>query len=128
MKKEIRSKNSPEAIGPYSQAIETNFNRLIFISGQLAIDPNSKRLIEGTIDEKTHQVMKNLKSILNEAGLSFENVIKSTIYCTNLDNFKNINEVYGSYFNKPYPARATIQVSALPLGALVEIEMIAEAK
>ena len=124
-KKVIATEKAPNAIGPYSQGVESK-NGFLFLSGQAPLEPSTGTLTEGTIKDKTHRVMKNLQAILEEAGLTFNNVVKTTIFCTDLANFKDINEVYGSYFEKPYPARSTVQVAALPLGIEVEIEMIAE--
>lgn len=124
MKKQISSNQAPQAIGPYSQAILVH--PFLFISGQLAIIPETGKLVTGDIIEVTQQIMKNLQAILEEAGLNFSHVIKTTIYCTDLTNFGKINEVYGSYFSAPYPARATVQVAKLPLDASVEIDLIAK--
>ena len=125
-KKEIVTKNAPNAIGPYSQAVE--INGFVYTSGQIAIDPNIGKFINGTINEQTHQVMKNLSEVLKASGLTFNDVVKTTIFCTNLTDFGIINEIYGSYLQKPFPARSTVQVAALPLSASVEIEMIAVKK
>ena len=124
MKKIISTQNAPTAIGPYSQAILTN--NTLFISGQVALDPNNGDMINSSIEEETIQVMNNLKAILNEVGFDFSNVIKSTIYLSDMNNFSKVNEVYGSFFNKDYvPSRVTVEVSRLPKDANVEIDMIA---
>jgi len=122
MKKIIFTSNAPAAIGPYSQAVE--INGFIYISGQLGIDPSSGNLING-VDKQAEQSMKNIKSILDEIGLNLSNIVKTTIFLTDMTNFAKINEVYGKYFDGNFPSRSTIQVSALPKGGLVEIEAIA---
>ncbi len=122
MKQQIKTDKSPKAIGPYSQAI-INGN-IIFTSGQIHLTPDGK-LLDGTIEEQVHQIMKNLKNVLEEAGVSFNEVVKTTIYITDMSVYGKINEVYGSYLKTPYPARETVCVKELPLGAKVEISMIA---
>jgi len=124
MKEIVYTKNAPDPVGPYSQAILTN--NTLFISGQVALDPNNGDMINGSIEEETLQVMNNLKAILNEVGFDFSNVIKSTIYLSDMNNFSKVNEVYGSFFNMDYvPSRVTVEVSRLPKDANVEIDMIA---
>ena len=124
MKEIVYTKNAPNPVGPYSQAILTN--NTLFISGQVALDPNNGEMINSSIEEETIQVMNNLKAILNEVGFDFSNVIKSTIYLSDMNNFSKVNEVYGSFFNKDYvPSRVTVEVSRLPKDANVEIDMIA---
>jgi len=124
MKEIVYTKNAPDPVGPYSQAILTN--NTLFISGQVALDPNNGDMINSSIEEETLQVMNNLKAILNEVGFDFSNVIKSTIYLSDMNNFSKVNEVYGSFFNKDYvPSRVTVEVSRLPKDANVEIDMIA---
>ena len=124
MKEIVYTKNAPDPVGPYSQAILTN--NTLFISGQVALDPNNGDMINSSIEEETIQVMNNLKAILNEVGFDFSNVIKSTIYLSDMNNFSKVNEVYGSFFNKDYvPSRVTVEVSGLPKDANVEIDMIA---
>ena len=124
MKEIVYTKNAPDPVGPYSQAILTN--NTLFISGQVALDPNTGNMINSSIEEETIQVMNNLKAILNEVGFDFSNVIKSTIYLSDMNNFSKVNEVYGSFFNKDYvPSRVTVEVSRLPKDANVEIDMIA---
>lgn len=123
MKKVITSANAPKAIGPYSQAIEAN--GMLFISGQIPIDPAIGKVVEGGIKEQTIQVMKNIEAILKEAGYSFENVVKSTCLLSDMENFAAMNEIYGSYYTVNTPARAAYAVAKLPLGVLVEIETIA---
>ena len=122
-KKVISTSKAPAAIGPYSQA---NFiNGVLYISGQIPIDPETGNLVDG-IEKETHQVMKNLKAILEEAGMSFSNVVKATIFLKSMDDFAAMNEIYASYLvANNYPARETVQVSCLPKNVSVEISMIA---
>lgn len=122
MKTKVETVKSPKAIGPYSQAItDGNF---VYTSGQIYLTTEGK-LLEGTTEEQIHQVMNNLKNILEEAGVSFSNVVKTTIYMTDMSLYGDINKVYGSYFFDPYPAREAVCVKELPLGAKVEISMVA---
>ncbi|GAA9047417.1 RidA family protein [Helicobacter pylori] len=123
MKEVIHSTLAPKAIGPYSQAIATN--DLVFISGQLGIDASTGEFKGTDIHSQTTQSMENIKAILKEAGLGMDSVVKTTILLKSLDDFLVVNEIYGSYFKEPYPARATFQVAKLPKDALVEIEAIA---
>ena len=123
MKKVIATKNAPGAIGPYSQAIEVN--GMLFISGQIPINPATGNIVEGGIYEQTEQVMKNLEGILTEAGYTFDNVVKSTCLLSDMANFVAMNEVYGKRFTQNPPARAAFAVRTLPKEVLVEIEMIA---
>lgn len=122
-KKIINTKNAPAPIGPYNQAIL--INDTLYISGQVCIDPSTSNLKNEDLKEETHQVMQNLKSILQEAGMSFNNVVKTTIFLTDMNRFSEVNEIYGKYFNGDFPARETVQVSALPKFVNVEISMIA---
>ena len=119
----IITKNAPAPIGPYNQAILAG--NMLFISGQICLDPGSGQLKNKDIQEETHQVMHNLKVILQEAAMDFSNVVKSTIFLTDMHRFGEINEVYGKYFTADFPARETVQVSALPKFVNVEISMIA---
>ena len=119
----INTKNAPAPIGPYNQAVE--INGTVYISGQICIDPATGNLKNKDIQEETHQVMQNLKSILLEAGISFSHVVKTTIFITDMNQFSSINEIYGKYFDGDFPARETVQVSALPKFVNVEISMIA---
>ena len=119
----INTKNAPAPIGPYNQAVKVN-NRL-FISGQIAIDPVTSTIIAKNIEEEAHQVMCNLGSILREAGADFSNVVKTTIFLSDMNNFAKVNEVYGSYFTDNFPARETVEVSRLPKDVNVEISVIA---
>ncbi|GAA8174384.1 RidA family protein [Helicobacter pylori] len=123
MKKVIHSTLAPKAIGPYSQAIATN--DLVFVSGQLGIDATTGEFKGADIHSQTTQSMENIKAILKEADLGMDSVVKTTILLKSLDDFAVVNEIYGSYFTEPYPARATFQVAKLPKDALVEIEAIA---
>ena len=123
MKKIIHTSNAPAAIGPYSQAVETN--GMLFISGQVAIDPETGKVVEGGITGQTEQVMKNIGAILREAGYDFSDVIKSTCLLSDMSNFVAMNAVYGRYYPDNPPARAAFAVKELPLGVLVEIETIA---
>jgi len=123
MKNVIFTDKAPKAIGPYSQAIE--INGMLFVSGQIPIDPATSKIVEGGIREQTEQVMKNIGSILAEAGYSFDDVVKSTCLLSDMDNFAAMNEVYGRYYPENSPARAAYAVVKLPIGALVEIETIA---
>ncbi|QQW72126.1 RidA family protein [Helicobacter pylori] len=123
MKKVIHSTLAPKAIGPYSQAIATN--DLVFVSGQLGIDATTGEFKGTDIHSQTTQSMENIKAILKEANLGMDSVVKTTILLKSLDDFAVVNEIYGSYFKEPYPARATFQVAKLPKDALVEIEAIA---
>ena len=123
MKKIIHSDRAPGAVGPYSQAILTG--KLVFTSGQIGIDPDSGKLVEGGIREQARQVMANLSAVLNAAGTDLAKVIKATVFLDDINNFSVFNEVYGEYFPSNPPARSAFQVAALPLGAMVEIEMIA---
>ncbi|WP_379968774.1 RidA family protein [Epilithonimonas sp. UC225_85] len=123
MKKIIHTSEAPAAIGPYSQACLVNGT--LYISGQIPVDPENGKLVEG-IQKETHQVMKNLKAILNAADMDFSNAVKASIFLKNMDDFAVVNEIYASYFeNEIYPARETVQVSCLPKNVDVEISMIA---
>lgn len=123
MKKVISTENAPQAVGPYSQAVWAG--DLLFISGQIPIDPQTGKFVSDDVKEQTRQVFKNLSAILNEAGLGYENIVKATVYLTDMNDFAAMNEVYASFFTKDFPARAAFQVVKLPLGAKVEIEAIA---
>ncbi|MBI1768746.1 MAG: RidA family protein [Bacteroidetes bacterium] len=122
-KEVVYSANAPEPIGPYSQAIKAG--NILFISGQVAIQKPSGDLITGNITEESHQVMKNLSEILKAGGMDFSNVVKSTIFLKDMNNFPKVNEVYGSYFKDQPPARETVEVSRLPKDVNVEISCIA---
>ena len=122
--KQISTKSAPAAIGPYSQAVKTD--GLVFVSGQLPIDPQTGAFPERGIAAQTNQSLKNLGSILAEAGSDYSKVIKTTVFLADMADFAAMNEVYSSFFNAPFPARSAIAVKELPKGALVEIECIAE--
>jgi 2-iminobutanoate/2-iminopropanoate deaminase len=119
----ISTTDAPQAIGPYAQAVRAG--NLLFLSGQIPLDPATGALIEGDVVAQTKRVMENLSAVLRAAGATFATVVKSTIYLVDLGDFAKVNEVYGGYFPSAPPARATVQVAALPRGASVEIEMIA---
>jgi 2-iminobutanoate/2-iminopropanoate deaminase len=123
MKKIIKSENAPKSIGPYSQAVE--INGMLFISGQIPLDPATSQVVEGGIAEQTEQVMKNIGAILTEAGYTFADVVKSTCLLSDMNNFAAMNAVYGKYYTENPPARAAYGVVKLPLGVLIEIETIA---
>ena len=122
-KKIIITNSAPAPIDPYNQAIETG--NMLFISGQVCIDPVTNQLKNKDLQEETHQVMHNLKAILEKADMDFENVVKATIFITDMNRFSEMNEVYAKYFSNNFPARETVQVSALPKFVNVEISMIA---
>jgi 2-iminobutanoate/2-iminopropanoate deaminase len=123
MKKPIFSSEAPAAIGPYSQAMRSG--RFLFCSGQIPLDPQSGELVSGDIATQTRRVLDNIGAILRMEGLTFDNVVKTTIFLTDLGDFQTVNEIYSSYFKQGPPARSTVQVSALPQGARIEIEAIA---
>jgi 2-iminobutanoate/2-iminopropanoate deaminase len=125
MKKAIESTRAPAPIGPYSQAVKSG--NFLFISGQIPLNPSTGELVAGGIHEQTVQVLNNLKAILEAGGSSLEKVVKTTIYLSHMANFTEMNAVYAEYFPKePAPARSTVQVAALPKGAMLEIEAVAE--
>ncbi len=124
MQKEIIStKDAPQAIGPYSQAVR--FDNLIFVSGQIPIEPESGKILKGNIREQTKQILENLNNILAAGGSSLDNVLRTTIFLTNLENYSVVNEIYAKYFNDLPPARSTVQVAKLPMDAQIEIDAIA---
>lgn len=123
MRSAIKTDSAPAAVGPYSQAVRAG--RWLFVSGQIALDPATGALVDGDIAAQTRQVMLNIGAVLAAAGSSFEDVVKTTVYLADLDDFSAMNEVYGSFFAAPAPARATIEASRLPRNAKVEIEAIA---
>jgi 2-iminobutanoate/2-iminopropanoate deaminase len=122
MKKEIRTDKAPLPIGPYSQAVKSG--NLIFLAGQIGIDPRTGELIKGT-EAQTRQVMENIKAVLEEAGATMDDVVRCDIHLVDLSEFKLVNEIYAGYFQAPYPARVTVASAALPKGARVEIAAIA---
>ena len=123
--KYIKTNKAPQAIGPYEQAIVVN--NMVYTSGQIPLKPNGE-LVNGSIQEQTHQVFKNLEAILKEAGSSLETVVKVTVFLKNMDQFQEMNEVYAQYFDKHKPARSCIEVSRLPKDVLIEIEVVALVK
>ena len=125
MKKRIFTGDAPAAIGPYSQGMRSG--RFVFCSGQIPLDPKSGEIVSGDIATQTRRVMDNIAAILRMEGLILDHVVKTTIFLTDLGDFQAVNEIYGSYFKQDPPARSTVQVSALPRGASVEIEVIAAA-
>src|SRR6266436_2719747 len=123
MKKIISTNEAPAAIGPYSQAVRTG--NFLFCSGQIPLDAKTGQIVSGDIAAQTRRVLDNIAALLRAEGLTFDNVVKTTIFLTDLGDFQTVNEVYGSYFKQDPPARSTVQVSALPKNANVEIEVIA---
>lgn len=123
MKKVISTSKAPAAIGPYSQAIQVG--NLVYTSGQIPIDPATGVFVEGGIKEQTRQAMLNVKAILEENGLSMNDIVKTTVFMADMNDFADMNAVYAKFFTEPYPARSAIAVKTLPKGALVEIEVVA---
>jgi 2-iminobutanoate/2-iminopropanoate deaminase len=123
MREIIRTEKAPAPIGPYSQAVRAG--GFVFVSGQIPVDPATGKVVEGGIEAQTHQVMRNLSAILEAAGTGLGNVVKTTVFLSNLDNFSSFNRVYGEYFGAAKPARATVQVAGLPKEVLVEVEAVA---
>ena len=121
--KTIQTTKAPGAIGPYSQAVEAN--GFIFASGQLGIDPNTGNFVEGGVKEQTKQALTNARAIMEEAGLSLSNVVKTTVFLSDMANFADLNEVYSQFFSEPFPARSAVAVKTLPKNGLVEVECIA---
>ena len=124
MKKQVNTSSAPAAIGPYSQGVIAG--NLLFVSGQIPINPADGSLVSDSLESQANQVFENLRAIIQEAGTSFEHVLKLTIYLTDLENFAAVNKVMENYFNEPYPARATVEVSRLPKDVEVEIDAIVE--
>jgi 2-iminobutanoate/2-iminopropanoate deaminase len=124
MKKQVNTSLAPAAIGPYSQGVIAG--NLLFVSGQIPLNPSDGSLVSDSLESQANQVFKNLRAIIQEAGTSFEHVLKLTIYLTDLENFAAVNQVMENYFNEPYPARATVEVSRLPKDVEVEIDAIVE--
>ncbi len=122
-KKVIFTNQAPQAIGPYSQAIKVN--NMLYVSGQIALDPKTMEIVSGEVEAQTHQVMKNLQAVLNEADFELTDVVKTTIYIDDMNDFNRINDVYAKYFDTHRPARATVEVSRLPKDVKVEIDLIA---
>ena len=123
MKQAVSSPDAPKAIGPYSQAIRSG--QLLFLSGQVALDPATGQIVDGDVAAQTRRVMENLGAVLEAAGLSFADVVRTTIYLADMNDFAAVNEAYGGYFTAPAPARATVQVARLPRDARVEIDAVA---
>ena len=123
MKDRVQTDNAPKAIGPYSQAIKAN--GLVFASGQIPLDPKTMQIIEGGVREQTERVMNNLKAVLEAAGSSFDRVVKTTVFLADLNDFADMNEVYGRFFGDAPPARSTVEVARLPRDVRVEIDAIA---
>jgi 2-iminobutanoate/2-iminopropanoate deaminase len=123
--KVLHSDQAPKAIGPYSQAVQVEGGKLTFLSGQIPLDPATMELVPGDVAAQTERVMENLKAVLAAAGLDFSHVVRCTIYLQDLADFVRVNEVYGRYFPRAPPARATVQVAGLPRGARVEIDAVA---
>jgi 2-iminobutanoate/2-iminopropanoate deaminase len=121
----IHSDRAPKAIGPYSQAVQVAPGSLVFLSGQIPLNPETGQMVEGDCVVQTERVMENLKAVLTAAGLDFSQVVRCGLFLVDLNDFSRVNEVYGRYFKGPPPARATVQVAALPRGARVEIDAIA---
>lgn len=121
--KVIATKNAPAAVGPYSQAIDCGDT--VYCSGQIPLDPQTGAVVEGGLEAQAHQMFRNVKAALAEAGLGLENVVKTTVFMTDLGQFGALNAIYAEYFAEPYPARSCVEVSALPKGVLVECEVIA---
>lgn len=125
MKKHVvHTEKAPKAIGPYSQAIR--LGNLLFLSGQIGIDPATGNLVNGGFEAETRQVLSNIQAILESLKSGMEKIIKTTVYLTDLENFAQFNGIYGTFIPEPYPARTTVQVAALPKGAQIEIEVVAE--
>ncbi|HVL67270.1 MAG TPA: RidA family protein [Vicinamibacterales bacterium] len=123
MRQAVASDGAPRAIGPYSQAIRAG--SLLFVSGQIPLDPATGAMVEGDIAVQTHQVFANLRAILEAAGATFDHVVRTTVYLADMNDFATVNEIYGTYFSSPAPARATVQAARLPKDARVEIDLIA---
>jgi 2-iminobutanoate/2-iminopropanoate deaminase len=123
MKQAVSSADAPKAIGPYSQAVRAG--QLLFVSGQVPLDPATGQIVEGDIAAQTRRVFANLAAVLAAGGRTFADVVRTTVFLADMNDFAAVNEVYGSYFSEPYPARATVQVARLPKDARVEIDLIA---
>jgi len=121
----IKTNKAPEAIGPYSQGVKVEKGGLIFVSGQIPINPESKELVSGSIGDETRQILVNLKAILEEAKSGLDKVVKTCVFLKNMDDFAQMNQVYSEFFKKDPPARSTVEVSRLPKGVRIEIEAIA---
>jgi len=124
MKKIINTSNAPKAIGPYSQAVWAG--DLLFLSGQIALCPETCEFLNSSLEEESHQVMKNIKSILNAAEMDYQNIIKTSIFLKDMNDFVAVNQIYASYLSEPFPARETVEVARLPKDARIEISIIAK--
>ena len=124
MKKIINTSNAPKAIGPYSQAVWAG--DLLFLSGQIALCPETGDFLNSSLEEESHQVMKNIKSILNAAEMDYQNIIKTSIFLKDMNDFVAVNQIYASYLSEPFPARETVEVARLPKDARIEISIIAK--
>jgi len=122
-KQVIETTNAPAAVGPYSMAIKTG--NFIFLSGQVGLDPKTKKIVEGGVEAQTKQIFKNIKAVLTEAGAALQNVVKATVFLKDMADFKRVNEVYARHFEPPFPARSAVAVRELPLDVDIEIEVIA---
>ena len=125
MKSIIQTGGAPDAIGPYSQGVRARASEFLFLSGQIGLDPQTGELVPGDIEAQTERVLRNLEEVLRAAGSSLGQVVKTTIYLTDMEEFPRVNKVYGKFFGESLPARATVGVSSLPKGALVEVEALA---
>ena len=121
----MHTDKAPKAIGPYSQAIK--IGNFVFVSGQAGLDPATGNLVPGGIDAETRQIFRNIEAVLDACGVGMERIVKTTVFLTDMEDFARMNGIYGTFVPEPYPARSTVQVSALPKGACVEIEVVAEA-
>ena len=124
IKKSVATKRAPSAVGPYSQGIITE--SFLFLSGQIGVNPESGKMVEGGVESQTRQIFKNIENVLEEAGSSISRVVKATVFLTDMNDFSTVNKIYAENFTEPFPARSAIEVSALPLNALIEIEVIAK--
>jgi len=126
LQNEIKTSDAPEAIGPYSQAIKVG--GLLFTAGQIPVDPKTGAVVDGGIEAQANRVFMNLDAILKTAGADFSNVVKTTVFLKDLNDFAKVNEIYATYFKKPYPARSCVQIAALPKDVKIEVELIAAVK
>lgn len=125
MKEIIKTNNAPAAIGPYSQAVKVKCSNLLFLSGNIPLDPGTMEIVGTAASDQCRQVMENIKAVLNTAGADFSNIVKTTIFLSDMNDFGSVNEVYASYFSDAPPARSTVEVSRLPKDVKIEIEVIA---